>query len=217
MIYLNKITLGVVKMPTKQILIDSMIASGFLKTDSIIKAFQKVDRKFFIPKEFKENIYDDRPLPIGDNQTISQPSTVAFMLELLNVQEGNKILEIGSGSGWVVALLCYLATQSGSVLGLERVDKLVKTGQNNLLKLGFKTNCIIKKAGTNLGVPGNKFDRILVSASADNIPKILFEQLNTGGNLVMPVKNSILKFKKISETKITKQEFPGFVFVPLIV
>ncbi len=217
MIYLNKITLGVVKMPTKQILIDSMIASGFLKTDSIIKAFQKVDRKFFIPKEFKENIYDDRPLPIGDSQTISQPSTVAFMLELLNVQEGNKILEIGSGSGWVVALLCYLATQSGSVLGLERVDKLVKTGQNNLLKLGFKTNCIIKKAGTNLGVPGNKFDRILVSASADNIPKILFEQLNTGGNLVMPVKNSILKFKKISETKITKQEFPGFVFVPLIV
>ena len=85
---------------TNRELINAMITSGVLKTPRIIDAFQKIDRKYFVPEAFSEHIYIDRPLPIGRDQTISQPSTVAFMLELLLPEEGSKVLDIGSGSGW---------------------------------------------------------------------------------------------------------------------
>ena len=197
-------------------LIASMIASGTLKSPHIIKAFETVDRKYFIPDEYREFTYVDRPLPIGKDQTISQPSTVAFMLELLNPQEEDNILDIGSGSGWTTALLCYIVGKNGSVIGLERHDELVIYGQNNLKKLHLHENCHIQKAEKKLGIPDKKFDKILVSASAKEIPHELFKQLKVGGRMVLPVKNSIFRFEKISDTKIKSEEFPGFVFVPLI-
>ena len=196
-------------------LISAMIASGVLRTDRIINAFSKIDRKFFVPPEYREHIYIDRPLPIGKNQTISQPSTVAFMLELLQPKEADKVLDIGSGSGWTAALLCNIVGESGTVLGLERVDELVERGQSNIKQFSFP-NCQIKKAGSKLGIPGETFDKILVSASAEEIPEELFAQLKTGGVLVIPVGNSIFKFDKISETEIKTEEYRGFVFVPLI-
>lgn len=192
-----------------------MIASGILKTPRITDAFQKIDRKYFVPEAFSEHIYVDRPLPIGKDQTISQPSTVAFMLELLLPEEGDKVLDIGSGSGWTAALLCAIVSEKGSVLGLERVDELVKRGQNNLKQFEF-SQCHIRKADDKLGVPGEAFDKILVSASADEIPRELFAQLKIRGTLVIPVINSIFCFKKISETEIKAEEYQGFVFVPLI-
>ena len=198
-------------------LVKNMIASGVLKNPEIIDTFKKIDRKFFVPEDLKEHIYIDRPLPIGKNQTISQPTTVAFMLELLSPKKGDKILDIGSGSGWTTALLCHIVTKDGSVLGLERVNELVKIGQKNLSQFNFGAYCSIKKAENELGMPGNTFDKILVSASAENIPKILFKQLKTGGTLVVPVRNSIFRFIKISQDKIRQEEFPGFVFVPLII
>lgn len=198
-------------------LIESMKASGVLKNPEIIEAFKRVDRKFFVPEDLKEHTYVDRPLPIGKNQTISQPTTVAFMLELLSPKKGDKILDIGSGSGWTTALLCHIVTKSGSVLGLERVDELVKIGQKNLSQFNFGKHCNIIHAGNELGMPGDKFDKILVSASAKDVPKVLFGQLKTGGTLVVPVGNSIFRFVKISQNKIRQEEFPGFVFVPLIV
>ncbi|MCF6173280.1 MAG: protein-L-isoaspartate O-methyltransferase [Campylobacteraceae bacterium] len=198
-------------------LIENMKVSGALKSPEIIDAFKAIDRKFFVPENFKEHIYIDKPLPIGKNQTISQPTTVAFMLELLSPKKGDEVLDIGSGSGWTTALLCQIVTKSGSVLGLERVDELVKIGQKNLSQFDFGTHCNIKKAKKELGMPGVLFDKILVSASAKEIPKVLFEQLKEGGALVIPIRNSIVKFKKISQTKITQEEFPGFVFVPLII
>ncbi len=202
-------------MKNMQILVNSMIVSDILKSPEIIEAFEAVDRRYFVPESFSEHIYADRPLPIGNDQTISQPSTVAFMLELLDVQEGDKVLDIGSGSGWTTALLCYLVRETGSVTGLERVDTLVEQGKNNLSEFTF-AHCRIKKAGEALGLPGEYFDRILVSASADEIPEALFSQLKVGGVLVMPVRNSIFKFKKVSESEVTKEEFYGFRFVPLI-
>ena len=198
-------------------LLNSMKASGVLESPEIIDAFKKIDRKFFVPEDLKEHIYIDRPLPIGKNQTISQPTTVAFMLELLCPKKGDVILDIGSGSGWTTALLCHIVTKDGSVLGLERVDELVKTGQKNLSQFDFGTNCSIKKAGKELGMPGVLFDKILVSASALDAPEVLFEQLKIGGILVIPIGNSIFRFTKISQTRIKQEEFPGFVFVPLIV
>ncbi|HHD83696.1 MAG TPA: protein-L-isoaspartate O-methyltransferase [Campylobacteraceae bacterium] len=197
-------------------LIASMIEKGALKSPQIIEAFEKIDRKNFIPEGFREHMYIDRPLPIGKDQTISQPSTVAFMLEQLQPQKGEKILDIGSGSGWTTALLCQIVGKEGSVLGLERHDELVKRGQENLAKLALGEHCRIEKAGRELGKPGEQYDRILVSASAEEIPEELFTQLKTGGILVIPVQNSIFRFKKISDTKVEAMEFPGFVFVPLV-
>jgi len=198
-------------------LIKNMKTSGVLRNPEIIDAFKNIDRKFFVPEDLRENTYINRPLPIGKNQTISQPTTVAFMLELLSPKKGDEILDIGSGSGWTTALLCHIVTKDGSVLGLERVDELVKAGQKNLSQFDFGTYCSIKKAGEELGMPGVLFDKILVSASAENIPEVLFEQLKIDGTLVIPVKNSIFRFTKISQTRIKQEEFPGFVFVPLIV
>jgi protein-L-isoaspartate(D-aspartate) O-methyltransferase len=197
-------------------LVDDMVFSNMLKSPMIIDAFRTIDRKYFVPDEYVEDTYIDAPLPIGNYQTISQPSTVAFMLERLAPQDGNTVLDIGSGSGWTTALLCYIVGEKGSVTGVERVDTLVEQGKGNLSKFHFGTRCHIEKSGDKLGLPGKQFDRILVSASADEIPEELFLQLNIGGILVIPIRESIFKFTKISETKIEKEEFYGFVFVPLI-
>lgn len=199
-----------------QALVDGMIVSGVLKSDNIIEAFTVVDRKYFVPNLDKDLCYIDVPLSIGNDQTISQPSTVAFMLEHLGVQKGDKVLDIGSGSGWTTALLCHIVGEVGSVRGLERVDKLVEQGRENISKLDLPSHCSINKAGKHLGIPAEAFDRILVSASADEIPEALFSQLKVGGSLVIPIRESIFKFKKVSESEVTEEEFYGFRFVPLI-
>jgi len=203
-------------MKNMQVLVDEMIFSERLESPQIIDAFRVIDRKYFVPESFENSIYVDAPLPIGNNQTISQPSTVAFMLEKLEPEEGDKVLDIGSGSGWTTALLCHIVGEKGSVTGLERMDALVEQGEENLSKLQFGSHCRIQRAGEKLGLPGEQFDRILVSASADEIPEELFLQLKIGGILVIPVRNSIFKFKKVSETYVEREEFYGFVFVPLI-
>ncbi len=187
-----------------------------LKSPLIIDAFRTIDRKYFIPDHLIEDAYTDAPLPIGNYQTISQPSTVAFMMERLDPKDGNTVLDIGSGSGWTTAILCYIVGDKGSVTGVERVDTLVDQGRKNLSKFRFNSHCHIESAGDRLGLPGKQFDRILVSAAADEIPEELFSQLDTGGILVIPIGESIFKFTKVSETQIDKEEFYGFVFVPLI-
>lgn len=199
---------------TNKELIDGMKRSGVLWTKDIEKAFETIDRKYFIPAEYGEHMYLDRPLPIGGGQTISQPSTVAFMLELLEVKKGDMVLDIGSGSGWTTGLLGSLVGESGRVEGLERVDRLVEIGKNNIAKLNM-SHISIEKAGDKLGIPGKTFDAVLVSASAQELPKELFEQLKMGGRLVIPIRNSIFKFKKTPQG-IESKEYTGFAFVPLI-
>jgi protein-L-isoaspartate(D-aspartate) O-methyltransferase len=203
-------------MKTMDRLVDGMISSGMLKGPLLIDAFRTIDRKYFVPDEYADEAYADMPLPIGNYQTISQPSTVAFMLEHLDPKDGNTVLDIGSGSGWTTALLCYMVGNNGSVIGPERVDALVDQGRENLAKFRFHNHCHIEKAGDKLGLPGKQFDRILVSASADEIPETLFSQLKIDGILVIPIRESIFKFTKVSETEVQKEEFYGFVFVPLI-
>ena len=180
-------------MRTNQELINEMISKGVLQTPRIIDAFKVIDRKYFVPQEFADLTYIDRPLPIGKNQTISQPSTVAFMLEQLQVKEGDKVLDIGSGSAWTTSLLCYLAGEKGSVTGLERVDELVIIGQKNLSQFHFGKYCKIQKANETLGISGERFDKILVSASASKIPEELFAQLKINATLLIPIANSKIK------------------------
>lgn len=194
-----------------------LVDSGVLKTPAIVEAFQKINRADFVREDFKSEAYGDYPLSIGEDQTISQPTTVAFMIEKLQPQPGDKILDIGSGSGWTTALLAYICqSKNGLVIGIERITKLVNFGRENLAKYDFK-NAKIVKSGKKLGLPQDApFDKILVSASGKNVPKDLIDQLGTGGRLVMPVGNSIIEVIKAKTGEITKNEYFGFVFVPLI-
>ena len=196
-------------------LIDHLINTGALRSSNITDAFVHVDRVDFVDDPRIPDIYGDYPLPIGHGQTISQPTTVAMMLEMLSPHKGEKILDIGSGSGWTTALLSYIVGDEGSVTGLERVDYLVKFGADNLKKYRFKNTKIIQ-AGEELGIVDEKFDRILVSAAADEFPKELTRQLKVGGKLVVPVQNSIFEVTKKESGELEIVEHYGFAFVPLI-
>ncbi|MFH0890445.1 MAG: protein-L-isoaspartate O-methyltransferase [Candidatus Liptonbacteria bacterium] len=198
-----------------QELVEYLQGIGVLKTPEIIDAFLKIDRIDFVPKQYKDLAYADHPLDIGFGQTISQPYTIAFMLELLKPKSGQNILEIGTGSGYVVALLAKVAGERGDVIGTERIGDLVELSKNNLEKYRLRNTQIVQ-AQKDFGVPGKKFDRILVSAAADNLPQELLGQLDENGKLVIPVGSSIFLFERMSKGKIGSKEYPGFVFVPLI-
>ncbi len=196
-------------------LIETMKYRGILTTPCIIRAFEYIDRADFVLPTQRAQAYEDYPLPIGFSQTISQPSTVAFMLELLAPKEGESVLDIGSGSGWSTALLGAIVGKSGNVIGLERVDEVRRFGAENLKRYGF-SNCRIEAATKELGKPDELFDAILVSASAKDFPHELLAQLAVGGRLVIPIKNSIWKFFKRTEHEVVREEYFGFRFVPLV-
>lgn len=196
-------------------LIEHLIKRRVLVTRSIIDALSKMDRINFIRPEDLNRAYMDNPLSIGYGQTISQPYTVVFMLELLQPEKGNKILDIGSGSGWTTALLAYIVQKEGSVLGMEKASDLVKFGKSNIEKYNF-TNAKIVQSGEELGKPEEQFDRILVSAAAREVPDELVNQLKIGGRMVIPVQSSIYKVDKVSKDQVEKDENYGFSFVPLI-
>ncbi|MFC1771471.1 protein-L-isoaspartate O-methyltransferase [Candidatus Margulisiibacteriota bacterium] len=196
-------------------LVQYLIETRALKTQRIISAFEAIDRKDFVRAEYLADAYYDGPLPIGCGQTISQPTVVAMMLEWLEPEPGNKILDIGSGSCWTTALLAKCVTKSGQVIGLERIPELVEFGRENL-KNHSLAQADNRLAGDALGYPGKKFDRIMVSAAAQSLPKELIAQLKTGGILVVPVLSSILIIKKISDTDYEENESYGFSFVPLL-
>ncbi len=196
-------------------LIDHLINTGALKSPNITEAFLHVDRIDFVADPTIPDVYGDYPLQIGYGQTISQPTTVAMMLEMLDAKTGDKVLDIGSGSGWTTALLSFIVGEGGCVTGVERVDRLVEYGSQNLSKYSFKNSKIIQ-AGEDLGIVGEKFDRILVSAAADVFPTELTHQLKIGGKLVVPVQNSIFEVTKKENGRLDSVEHYGFTFVPLI-
>ncbi len=197
-------------------LVSDVISKGFLSKKSLIESFLKIDRKDFVPKRYQDEAYEDHPIPIGYGQTISQPSTVAFMMELLDPKNADSVLDIGSGSGWTTALLGNIVGQKGRVLGIERVPQLVTQGRKNLSKYNIPQTRI-EYANDHLGMPREApFDRILVSAGSQTMPPELIKQLRVSGIMVIPIGQSIFKIQKISPTKIATLEFPGFLFVPLI-
>lgn len=194
----------------KEALLEKLRAGGF--SEEIIDAFSTIEREKFVPDNLVAYSYEDIPLPLEDGSTTSQPSTIAFMISLLEPKEGNKILEIGSGSGFVLALLSKIITK-GNIYGLEINRNLAVKSRRTLED--DKNVQIINRSGSS-GLPDfAPYDRILISASFEDkntIAKIL-NQLNDPGVMVVPVKNSIYQIKK-EKGKVTEKEFPGFVFVP---
>ncbi len=194
----------------KNDLIENLKKRGF--SNEIVNAISKVKREDFVQVEEEGYAYEDIPLPIGYDQTISQPSTTAFMLNLLELKQGQKVLEIGSGSGYALALISEI-TKGSKVYGLERIKEL--TIKSKKLLENYKSTEIINRNGVGGLSELAPFDRILISASCPDVPRHLYTQLNDHGIIVTAVKQSIFQIKK-ENGQINEKEFPGFAFVPLI-
>ncbi len=158
---------------THEALIQELIRDGYLKTPRIIEAFKKIDRGRFVPRELARTAYINEPLPIGHGQTISQPLTVAFMMELLRPEPGQKILDVGFGSGWTVALLARIVGENGKVYGLEIVPELFEFGEKNIERFGVKNAELHLSSGWEGLQEKVPFDRILVSAAAPKIRRAM--------------------------------------------
>jgi len=215
-------------------LIEKLIQDGYLRTPLIIGAFKNIKREDFVPEDLKGEADINAPLPIGFGQTISQPLTVAFMLELLQPQPGEKILDIGAGSGWQTALLAYCVSHQGKlgkVFAVERIPELVEFGKKNISKYNFLAPYRTEGSGSGVekgiveficgdGSEGLRkeapFDKIICAASAEKIPEEWKKQLKIDGRIVTPIKDSVWLFIKKSDTDFEKIEYPGFAFVPLI-
>ena len=186
-----------------------------INDEAVLTAMETLPRHFFLDKAFVEHAYEDKAFPIGNKQTISQPYTVAYQTILLEISKREKILEIGTGSGYQAAILSMMG---GTVFSLERQEELYHNTKKLLTRLGFMRISTFLKDGY-LGLPEYApFDKILVTAAAPEIPKTLLEQLSVGGLLVIPVGGSegqkMLRIKKTAPGKFEKEVLDNFRFVP---
>ncbi|GGA63214.1 fibrillarin-like rRNA methylase [Pseudoclavibacter endophyticus] len=184
-------------------------------------AFEAVPRLGFLPEDVRPQAEMDAPLPIGHGQTNSQPSTVAGMLELLDVPAGARVLDVGTGSGWTTALLAHLVGPSGRVIGTELVQELRDRGAANLERAlqrsGEFASAEIRHAQPGvLGAPEDApFDRILVSAEPNVLPEELVTQLAPGGIMVIPVAGTMLRVVRDAEGDVATTRHGNYRFVPL--
>jgi protein-L-isoaspartate(D-aspartate) O-methyltransferase len=183
--------------------------------DRVAEAFAAVPREGFLPVGEQPSAAYDGPLPIGKGQTSSQPSTVRAMLQLLDVRPGQKVLDVGCGSGWTTALLAHLTGPSGRVLGVELEPELVDFGTANLDRASLPWATIHEAAPGVLGLPdAAPYHRILVSAMARHLPDELVEQLHTGGVMVVPVRGTMLRVAR-SMRGVGVTRHGSYRFVPL--
>lgn len=188
-----------------------------IKDKKVLEAILKIDRKLFVPKEYEKEAYGNYPLPIKEGQTISQPWTVAFMLEALELKEGEKVLEIGAGSGWNAALIGFIVGKKGKVISTEIHEELIKTAKENLKKTGLKNINVLKWDGSQGYLPEAPYDKIICTAASPEIPQPWVKQLREGGLILAPLgepSQVMVKAKKV-KGKLVKEELGFFQFVPL--
>ncbi len=192
------------------------IKSKGINNTNVLSAIGKVPRHLFMDSGFIDHAYQDKAFPIGADQTISQPFTVAFQTELLEVNKGDKVLEVGTGSGYQAAVLCELGA---NVFSIERQGELYKKVVNFLPSINYYPKKIVYGDGYKGLEEEAPFDSIIVTAGAPFAPKTLLNQLKIGGRLVIPVGENIqvmTLYVRVSEKKFNMKEFGEFQFVPLL-
>ncbi len=187
-----------------------------IEDKKVLSAVRQIPRHLFMDSSFEDHAYQDKAFPIAANQTISQPYTVAFQSQLLEIKSGDKVLEIGTGSGYQAAVLLHLGAE---VYSIERQQELFKKTSLFFKKMGYRPKKLIFGDGYK-GLPaGAPFDKIIVTAGAPFVPKALLGQLKIGGILVIPVGDSVqimTRFIRKSEKEFEKKEYGDFRFVPLL-
>ncbi|MEM7107017.1 MAG: protein-L-isoaspartate(D-aspartate) O-methyltransferase [Bacteroidota bacterium] len=187
-----------------------------IQSSSVLAAIRTVPRHFFFDQALLQHAYQDKAFPIGEGQTISQPFTVAFQSEKLDVKPGDKILEVGTGSGYQA---CVLLEMGAKVCTIEYNKTLYRQTKRFLPTIGYQPKCF--HGDGSLGLPNHApFDKIIVTAGAPSVPASLLKQLSTGGILIIPVgdekKQQMVKLVKVDDKKVRKEVFDRFSFVPLL-
>ncbi|HIH73784.1 MAG TPA: protein-L-isoaspartate(D-aspartate) O-methyltransferase [Methanosarcina sp.] len=192
---------------------------GFVADEKVLRAMLRVPRHRFVPDYEQRAAYTDRPLEIGHGQTISAPHMVAIMCEILELTEGNRVLEIGAGSGYNAAVMAEIVGKTGHIYTVERIESLANFARKNLREAGYKNVTVLLENGS-MGYPGYApYDRIAVTCAAPDIPESLLEQLKPGGIMVIPVgsySQELIRVKKDSNGNIHKKRKGEVIFVPML-
>jgi protein-L-isoaspartate(D-aspartate) O-methyltransferase len=204
----------------KKRMIQHLIEEGYIHKKEVIGAMENVDRHLFVPKEVQDSAYVDSPLPIGEGQTISAPHMVGIMAECLELDKGQKVLEIGTGFGYHAAIIAKIVGENGRVYTVERIRSLAEQAKRNLEKAKVANIVNVIVGDGSKGLPKYApYDRIFVACAAPDIPKPLIEQLKDNGILLVPVGGrwyqTLFQCRKVGD-KIKKIDMGGCVFVPLV-
>ncbi|HEX6838329.1 MAG TPA: protein-L-isoaspartate(D-aspartate) O-methyltransferase, partial [Polyangia bacterium] len=198
-------------------MVERQIAARGIADPRVLAAMAAVPREEFVPPSLAEFAYDDRPLPIAEGQTISQPYVVAWMVEALELRPGDRVLEVGTGSGYAAAVIARLAKQ---VHTIERHASLAETAAARLYRLGFH-NVFVHCGDGTLGLPDRApFDAIVVAAGGPQVPDQLERQLAVGGRMVIPVgefrEQRLVRIRRLDEDRFEREDLGGVQFVPLV-
>jgi protein-L-isoaspartate(D-aspartate) O-methyltransferase len=201
-------------------LVDGLIRRGYATKREVAEALRKVPREEFVPRSMMDEAYVDTPLPIGSGQTISAPHMVAMMAEALDLRPGQKVLEVGGGSGYHAAVTAELVSPGGHVFTVERLPELVEFARDNITRTGHSDSVTVILSDGSVGLPSEApFDRIFVACGAPAVPEPLKSQLKDGGLMLVPVGGrmyqDLVRIERRGERYIS-QDLGGCVFVPLV-
>jgi protein-L-isoaspartate(D-aspartate) O-methyltransferase len=200
----------------RQVMVSAQLRARGISDERVLEAMARVPRHEFVAEEYREQAYEDHPVPIGEGQTLSQPYIVAIMLEALALQSSDKVLEVGTGSGYQTALLAELARE---VYSIERHAALAQSAENVLHQLGYRDVKVMVGDGSQGWADESPFDAIIVSAAAPRIPPALFEQLREAGRMIVPVGPAHaqeLQLVRKVDGRAVVTSLEGCRFVPLI-